>query len=176
MKESYEKGVAIHLGPEPCGVSRKAGHEALVGVRVGRAFSPEITQSGVPTPSGCAEGNTLPSKNASWMGPHGVVDPAHARKHLAREPGDPRSLRAAPPMQGRWSAAGSQETHAADARAWEVRQLRSTKEGPEQRPEAGSGGTGGKAAGQAEPATGHHVPDTGPGARACGAGAGTASS
>jgi RNA-directed DNA polymerase len=51
---------------------------------------------------------------------------------------------------GRWSAAGSRETHAADARAWEVRQPHSTKEGPEQRPEAGGGGTGGKAAGQAE--------------------------
>jgi hypothetical protein len=78
-------------------------------------------------------------------------------------------------MQGRWSAAGSRETHAADARAWEVRQPRSTEEGPEQSREAGSGGTGGKAAGQAELATGHHAPDTGPGRRACGPGTSTAS-
>jgi hypothetical protein len=42
MKESYEKGVAIHLGPELCGASREAGPEALVGVRAGRVFSPEI--------------------------------------------------------------------------------------------------------------------------------------
>src|ERR1700737_4712883 len=68
MKESYEKGVANHLGSEPCGVSRKAGHEALVGVRAGRALSPEITQVGVPTPSGYAEGNTLVSESASWAG------------------------------------------------------------------------------------------------------------
>jgi hypothetical protein len=68
MQESYEKGVANHLGPEPCGVSRKAGHEALVGVRAGRASSAEITQDGVPTPSGYAEGNTLPSDSASWTG------------------------------------------------------------------------------------------------------------
>ena len=68
MQASYEKGVANHLGPEPCGVSRKAGHEALVGGRAGRALSPEITQAGVPTPSGYAEGNTLPSASASWMG------------------------------------------------------------------------------------------------------------
>jgi hypothetical protein len=68
MKESYEKGVANHLGPEPCGASRKAGHEALVGERAGRALSPEITQDGVPTPSGYAEGNTLPSESASWTG------------------------------------------------------------------------------------------------------------
>ena len=42
MKESYEKGVAIRLGPELCGASREAGLEALVGVRAGRVFSPEI--------------------------------------------------------------------------------------------------------------------------------------
>src|ERR1700682_416927 len=96
--------------------------------------------------------------------PHGVEEPAHARKHLAREPGDPRPLQAAPPMQGRWSAAGSRKTHAADGRAWEVRQPRSTEEGPEQRPEAGHGGTGGEAAWQAALVTGHHAPDTEPGA------------
>ncbi len=68
MKESYEKGVAIHLGPEPCGASRKAGHEALVGVRAGQPSSPEITQSGVPTRSGFAEGHTLSSNSASGTG------------------------------------------------------------------------------------------------------------
>src|SRR5216684_5184419 len=117
-----------------------------------------------------------PAVARAGQGPHGVGDPAHARKHLAREPGDPRILQAVPPMQGRWSAAGSQETHAADERAWEVRQPRSTEEGPEQSPEAGGGGAGGKAAGQAEPATGHHAADTGPDTSARGAGAGTASS
>ena len=68
MKESYEKGVAIHLGPELCGVSREAGHEALVGARAGRVLSPEITQTGVPTQSEQAEGNTPHSKSASWTG------------------------------------------------------------------------------------------------------------
>ncbi len=68
MKESYEKGVANHLGPEPCGASRKAGHEALVGVRAGQPSSPEITQSGVPTRSGFAEGHTLSSNSASGTG------------------------------------------------------------------------------------------------------------
>src|ERR1700694_4365127 len=91
-----------------------------------------------------------PARARAGRGPHGVGDPAHARKHLAREPGDPRFLQAAPPMQGRWSAAGSQETHAADGRAWEVIQPRSTAEGPEQGSEASGGGAGGKAAGQAE--------------------------
>ena len=68
MQESYGEGLAIHTGPELCGISRKAGHEALVGVRAGRIFSPEISQSGVPTLSPCAEGNTLVSNSASWTG------------------------------------------------------------------------------------------------------------
>jgi hypothetical protein len=66
MQESYEKGVAIHLGPELCGPSREAGHEALVGARAGRVLSPAITSTGVPTPSPRAEGNTLSSNSASW--------------------------------------------------------------------------------------------------------------
>ena len=68
MQESYEKGVAIHLGPELCGVSREAGLEALVGARAGRPLSPEITPIGVPTLSPLAEGNILPSNSASWTG------------------------------------------------------------------------------------------------------------
>ena len=68
MQESYGEGLAIHAGPELCGVSRKAGHEALVGVRAGRVFSPEISLIGVPTLSPYAEGNTVSSKNASWIG------------------------------------------------------------------------------------------------------------
>jgi hypothetical protein len=42
MQESYDKGVAIHVGPELCVASRKAGDEALVGARAGRVLSPEI--------------------------------------------------------------------------------------------------------------------------------------
>ena len=66
MQESYGEGLAIHTGPELCGASREAGLEALVGVRAGRVLSPEISQSGVPTLSPCAEGNTASSKSASW--------------------------------------------------------------------------------------------------------------
>jgi RNA-directed DNA polymerase len=68
MQESYGEGVAIHTGPELCGVSREADLEALVGVRAGRVLSPEISQAGVPTLSPCAEGNTLFSESASWTG------------------------------------------------------------------------------------------------------------
>jgi RNA-directed DNA polymerase len=68
MQESYGEGVAIHTGPELCGVSREAGLEALVGVRAGRVLSPEISQAGVPTLSPCVEGNTPSSESASWTG------------------------------------------------------------------------------------------------------------
>jgi len=44
MQESYDKGIAIHVGPELCVASRKAGDEALVGVRAGRVWSPEIVR------------------------------------------------------------------------------------------------------------------------------------
>jgi hypothetical protein len=68
MQESHEKGVAIHLDPELCGASRKAGHEALVGARAGRVLSPVITPTGVPTLSPQAEGHTPSSNSASWAG------------------------------------------------------------------------------------------------------------
>jgi RNA-directed DNA polymerase len=43
MQESYGEGVANHTGPELCVANRKAGHEALVGVRAGQVLSPEST-------------------------------------------------------------------------------------------------------------------------------------
>ena len=60
MQESYDKGVAIHVGPELCVVSRKAGGEALVGARAGRVLSPEIIMSGVPTRSPVGGHEILP--------------------------------------------------------------------------------------------------------------------
>jgi hypothetical protein len=39
MKKSYESGVATHIGPESCGVTRKGDVEALTGERAGRVFS-----------------------------------------------------------------------------------------------------------------------------------------
>jgi hypothetical protein len=39
MKESYESGLATHIGPESCGAAREGGDEALTGERAGRVFS-----------------------------------------------------------------------------------------------------------------------------------------
>ena len=97
MKESYGEGLATHTGPESCGAAREGGVEALTGVRTGRVFSRESNippgrrrckekrkaASGAPIPRGAAESRA-------------VRDPEHARKHLAREPGDPVSA------QGGW--------------------------------------------------------------------------
>ncbi len=68
MQESYDKGVAIHVGPELCVARRKVGCEALVGARAGRVLSPVIKPIGVPTLSPHAEGHTLSSNSASWTG------------------------------------------------------------------------------------------------------------
>jgi hypothetical protein len=67
MQESYDKGIAIHVGPELCVASRKAGGEALVGARAGRVLSPEIITPGVPTPSPEAEGYMPLIDSARWM-------------------------------------------------------------------------------------------------------------
>ena len=68
MQESYGEGVAIHTGPELCAVHREVAGEALVGVRAGRAFSPESTLTGVPTSSVGTEGNILSIGIARWTG------------------------------------------------------------------------------------------------------------
>ena len=41
MKVPYSEGVAIHTGPESCGVVRKGKAEALTGGCVGQVLSPE---------------------------------------------------------------------------------------------------------------------------------------
>src|SRR2546428_13953786 len=73
MQVSYGEGVAIRTGPELCVAGRKVGDEALAGVRAGRVLSPEITSTGVPTPSHEAEGHTLFIGSARWTGtPRGL--------------------------------------------------------------------------------------------------------
>jgi len=93
MQESYSEGLAIHAGPESWGAARKGFSQALTGVRAGRVLSREITSPG------CRRRSTerkATSGTSSWRdvpGPRAVRDPAHARKHLTREPGAPVSTR-----------------------------------------------------------------------------------
>ena len=56
MKESYNEGLASHIGPESCVGGRKIDGEALTGAHAGQVSSCEIS-SGTPTPLSEAEGN-----------------------------------------------------------------------------------------------------------------------
>jgi hypothetical protein len=90
MKVSYSEDVASHTGPGPCAYSRKEVREALAGGRAGQVLSRERGYA-----SGCrrrqrvrkATRNISISREMLW--PRVVVDPEHARKLFAREPGDP---------------------------------------------------------------------------------------
>ena len=42
MKESYDEGIASHVGPESCGGVSNGAAEALTGERAGRVLSSEI--------------------------------------------------------------------------------------------------------------------------------------
>lgn len=94
MKESYVEGLAAHSGPESCGGAREGDVEALTGVRAGRVFSREKHLSpGCRRRKGRRKATPVMPPSPGMTGPRAVVDPVHARKHLAREPGDPMSAR-----------------------------------------------------------------------------------
>ena len=98
MKESYVEGLASYGGPESCVHIREGVGEALTGVRAGRVLSREIhaLRREVQVVRGAEVLETWPLATPClphWRGkrgPRAVRDPVHARKHLAREPGDPR--------------------------------------------------------------------------------------
>ena len=94
MKVSYGEDIASHIAPESCVCSRKASDEALTGESAGQVLSRERGFS-----SGCrqrqldwkATRNLLISRD--MFRPRVVVDPVHAWKLSAREPGGPVSGR-----------------------------------------------------------------------------------
>ena len=81
--------------------------------------------------------------------PCAVVDLRHARKHLARESGDPMTAFV---RKGTEAASGSPRTQADDERSWEVGQLYSTEEVFEQGPSKDHGEEGGKGGGKRDSA------------------------
>ena len=93
MEKSYGEGVAIRTGPESCAVVCEGGGEALTGVRAGRVLSREKERIGRGADALRVSGRphlTCRYREAS-QDPARSIDPVHARKHLAREPGDPAS-------------------------------------------------------------------------------------
>ena len=109
MKESYDEGVASHIGPESCTGVRKGLSEALTGVRAGRVWSRVILlKSREPTWWDEAEGNNGRIDNARGVRSlRGRTPPVHARKHYARESGDPVAAFA---RKGTEAASGSSRT------------------------------------------------------------------
>jgi hypothetical protein len=168
MREPYKKGIASHLGPESCVVSRKVEHEALTGGQAGWAIEP---RNGAhfrgPTLSSLAEGNTMGVDNARRPSPGAVEDPRQAWKLNAREPGDPsgaRGVRSGGPEGER------DERGVLHARGWGVTRLHSTCESPEQRCTQIGGGAGGKAVDRGEHRRGQPEPGAETGNRVTGSG------
>jgi len=89
MKESHVKGLAAHSGPESCGGAREGIAEALTGVRAGWVFSRESASPGCRRRKEMRKATPGMPPRQGMTGPRAVKDPVHARKHLAREPGDP---------------------------------------------------------------------------------------
>src|SRR5260370_29416040 len=85
MKESYDEGLASHIGPESCGCVREDAGEALTGVRAGWVSNPERSESVCRRAFCGAEGHTAPGrKRETWGGRRGITGLKHARKHPAR--------------------------------------------------------------------------------------------
>ena len=92
MKVSYGEDLATHTGPESCVYTRKGVREALTGGGAGQVLSRERGYT-----SGCRrrqrvrKATRIISISQEIFRPRVVVDPVHARKLFAREPGGPVS-------------------------------------------------------------------------------------
>src|ERR687898_2242927 len=83
----HDEGVAIHIGPEPCGVAREGAGEASAGERTGQPSSRESAIVPGADAVSDAEGNTDGRGIASARTARRGRRPWHVRMLLAREPG-----------------------------------------------------------------------------------------
>jgi hypothetical protein len=88
VKVHYSEGVATHTGPKPCVVIREDGSEASAGERAGQPLNRERKLLPDADAVGKAEGNTDGRVSASAPTIRRGRRHWHARKLLAREPGD----------------------------------------------------------------------------------------
>ena len=88
MQVHYDEGVAVHVGPEPCAVTREGGGEASVGERIGQPSSRDSNLIPGADAVARAEGNTDGRATASTRTTRRGLRPWHVRTLLAREPGD----------------------------------------------------------------------------------------
>jgi RNA-directed DNA polymerase len=95
MRVLYGEGPATHTGPESCIGAGNCAGETLTGERTGRPLSRERSSPAIAGTPGCRRRGSRRKATLGVLisrgtfGPRAVLNPAHARKHLAREPGDP---------------------------------------------------------------------------------------
>jgi hypothetical protein len=91
VKVHCDEGVAIHIGPEPCGYAREGRGEASAGESIGQPLSLENYNNrdadAVPTVEGKMDGRVNASARTARRG----LRPWHVQKLLVREPGGPSS-------------------------------------------------------------------------------------
>ena len=88
MQVHCNEGVAIRIGPEPCGFIREGEVEASAGVRAGQPLSHDIVLIPGADAVHWVEGNISLHANASAAGTRRGRRTWHARTLLAWEPGD----------------------------------------------------------------------------------------
>jgi hypothetical protein len=87
----YDEGVANHIGPEPCAGIREDVGEASAGERAGQPLSRDRKLIPGADTVCVVKGNMSKSANASTWATWRGRRTWHARRLLAREPGDPTS-------------------------------------------------------------------------------------
>ena len=88
MQVHCNEGVAIRIGPKPCGHAREDVAEASAGVRAGQPLSHDIVFVPDADTLQTVEGNIRRRAIASDAGVRRGRRTWHARKLLVREPGD----------------------------------------------------------------------------------------
>ena len=88
MRVRRNEGVAIHIGPKPCGGIREDVDEASAGDRTGQPLSRESDKSQGADAVSFVEGNMVGHVSASVRSALRGLRPWHVRTLLVREPGD----------------------------------------------------------------------------------------
>ena len=82
MQVRYDEGVAIHIGPEPCGDIREDGGEASAGECAGQPLSPENQRIPDAHAVNYVEGKTSGASSRALRGSGVVGDPGMCASSL----------------------------------------------------------------------------------------------
>jgi hypothetical protein len=82
VRVRHNEGIAIHIGPEPCIVGRKARDEASVGERTGQPLSRESVLSQVPTAYSGRKATLTDASTQVSVRPGVVEDPGMCGRSL----------------------------------------------------------------------------------------------